>query len=886
MVAAFALMLYSTTVLSKDISQYELLNAIGVSVDLTANDAVTRGEAARYFTEITGNISPDGNFYLDVDKNHMNFEAINNVTNLGIMNGDANGKFYPDNKISGKDFLASVVRLAGFTDYAEATGGYPTGYINIASRYKLIPKDFKLDEIITNKQVAEILYDAITMPYCDASGFIKNGDNFQIDYDIDNDFTVLKHYRTIVKVSGVLASVDEVRLNGYKASGKGMIGLSDGENITYYKSYLTGAQNFLGCFVNCLYDENDEKILFIEPQDNVEKITLTYRDIYDISSDRTTIKYYDGKKNRDIKIPYDATFIYNGSNYNNITVPELHKPNVRITAIDVDSDKSYEVIFVEEHETIVVGSYVVEKQSVSDRRTGKTYCFDDEEFENGVHFFMDGNEVDFKSVHIGCVLTVLTDKEETKRNIYINDAVTGKVEEISSSDNMIKLGGNYYNTLFELDSSSVSPGDYVSLFINHYGYCSDYEKKKFSGGEYVYLIAIAEEGGLTKKVKCKYVNASGEIVVGELDEKFTVNSIRSDYNTLYANLMSGGELHQLVYIKFKGDKIKNIDTANVVDGLPTSDSYDKFTLNYSATAGNCLVYGTNINAQFFVPSTTQTFYIPVDDFGNVYDDEILAGDYEDVGILSGTKPKIKIYDSTFSRIPGAIVIYGIAGKETNYLSSGRLKGTNAFVVEEIYMKLYEDGEVKPAIKGMILGMPKTMYPADYLNIDDLKPGDVIKMGNYRGNELRSYEKLFTQSRDKKDAEAILSMDGLYSDSILAYNKTGTTSKISSVGVLGTVEEVGTTSSGTGVANQNDGTPKYSLIIRPMSSVDDSNLLTIPVTSWYNNDAAGTYIYVFNTRTNTAYAVSPMDIELTGKTVYCFTYDGLAKAIIIYDGGDK
>ena len=360
-----------------------------------------------------------------------------------------------------------------------------------------------------------------------------------------------------------------------------------------------------------------------------------------------------------------------------------------------------------------------------------------------------------------------------------------------------------------------------------------------------------------------------------------MNGSKSNFDALSAELLCNGTMHQLVYIELREGKIKNINIANQVVGIPSDEKYSDFSLNYQADVGVCTIRGGNINSQFMAGSNTKAFYISLDMFGNVDEDEIMAGDYRQLGLTNPSTPKVRLYDVNIARIPGAVVVYGTSGKISNSISGGRLGGSNAIVVEGIVHRLDSDGEVRPYIEGMLVGLPISLYPANGVSIDEVRPGDVIKF-TYKGKELRSYSKLFTLTPNSHDDSTVLSPDKLYSEDHPAYNNLDFTSKLSIEGLYGVVEEVGASADSTSVSYQNDRAPSYSLVIRPEGTTDDGKLVTVNVSTARMKDNAGTFVYVYNTRTNTVYSISPTDIELTGKKVYCYINQGTAKAIIYYE----
>ena len=63
----------------------------------------------------------------------LNDEQKTDLYNFGIMTGDENGNFNPQNQISNEEIIKMIVCLIGYKEKAEQNGGYPTGYIMTAA---------------------------------------------------------------------------------------------------------------------------------------------------------------------------------------------------------------------------------------------------------------------------------------------------------------------------------------------------------------------------------------------------------------------------------------------------------------------------------------------------------------------------------------------------------------------------------------------------------------------------------------------------------------------------------------------------------------------------------------------------------------------------------
>ena len=76
----------------------------------------------------------------DVDANASYAGAVDALTTLGVVNGDDNGKFNPENTVTRAEFAKMVVEALGAgseaasstdTDFVDAKGHWAAGYIEV-----------------------------------------------------------------------------------------------------------------------------------------------------------------------------------------------------------------------------------------------------------------------------------------------------------------------------------------------------------------------------------------------------------------------------------------------------------------------------------------------------------------------------------------------------------------------------------------------------------------------------------------------------------------------------------------------------------------------------------------------------------------------------------
>ena len=129
--------LFEPAVYSETISLLDTLGLIDVNFYAEeTSDVVKRGEFAQAAAKIIG-IAPSSSFvasFTDVPNEHIYAPYIYAMKSAGFMNGTSADTFAPDEPIYFEQAISVLVKLAGYNDVAMATGGYPTGYMSIASK--------------------------------------------------------------------------------------------------------------------------------------------------------------------------------------------------------------------------------------------------------------------------------------------------------------------------------------------------------------------------------------------------------------------------------------------------------------------------------------------------------------------------------------------------------------------------------------------------------------------------------------------------------------------------------------------------------------------------------------------------------------------------------
>lgn len=178
--------LFSVSVIANAVTDEQKadLKELGIMVgdengDLRLNDTITRAEVTKMIC-VAGNISTESQEklifstdpeaqsifkYPDVPETHWAHKYIKSAKAYGIIEGDENGNFNPENAVTNEEVIKMVVALLGYSPMADTRGGYPAGYTATAVQIGLT-KDMQLEVDAPAKRcdVAKIICNALDTP--------------------------------------------------------------------------------------------------------------------------------------------------------------------------------------------------------------------------------------------------------------------------------------------------------------------------------------------------------------------------------------------------------------------------------------------------------------------------------------------------------------------------------------------------------------------------------------------------------------------------------------------------------------------------------------------------------------------------------------------------
>lgn len=191
-----SIIVVNATGLSKE--QQADLYSYGIMVgdengDLRLNDAVTKAEAVKMiccagkFGVNSNNILSENTLFKDVPQDHWAYRYINIAKTAGLVDGDENGNFKPEDEITYDEFIKMIVSVLGYSHTANAMGGYPDGYTMVATQLGLTKLlSIKNESVAIRSDVAILVSNALDIPIMVQSGIDFSTQQPKVEYQILN----------------------------------------------------------------------------------------------------------------------------------------------------------------------------------------------------------------------------------------------------------------------------------------------------------------------------------------------------------------------------------------------------------------------------------------------------------------------------------------------------------------------------------------------------------------------------------------------------------------------------------------------------------------------------------------------------------------------------
>lgn len=736
-----------------------LLKAMGEEKALDGlNDKITRKEFCSILANVLVNMSTDDTGaekrFSDVNEATEYLKEISKLSSAGYVVGYSNMEFKPDEVISQKEAVCVLVRALGYESWADALGGYYTGYDKVSKMLGLTDGFRGSANELTRADVYLLIENFLNSDLLEIKINSEGGYAYEQNKDVSylNDSYDIYKYEGRVTDNGITAinSTDIYR------EGCAVIGGED---------YLLGNVDLsdeIGAYVKGYYKDDDgEKTLLtaVEVLRYSKSIKLDIDDIESITASK--IVYEQNGRDKTINIAANANYIYNGLYSESLTKQMTDSIDIgNVKVISYNNDNTYNVLIVNSYDVVVAESASSAGERISGKYNGDVYKLDE---YDSYRILKDGKEISLDEVHDFDVLLILKN-EKTFTAYYTNQAVYGSVSGVSYDDRarkLLKIDGKTYRILKKyssMPSANIQNGSSGTFYIVNDKYIAYFESDIDEQIGVLHKVNTADTEDGEETVLFRIFTSSGDWLKVYAQDKVKLNGKRYDKEDLVNASLGLGLVEAdgstiRNPITFRLNKNGDLSTINIPDDKkpdtdtiqPASDSNEYLRWR------NAHVFLENPYLFTYKVSNSIYFQIPNDpESTEYYRTQVkFPGNHDSMYTI---RAYYTSYESKKFRSPDIIIEYKDGAK--SYADSTRVD-----VVKSIEQGLDADDNPVYILNVVHRGEDFSYYAASSKIINGLKPGDVVRIWYNIDKQLVAYRKVYNIDNDVISANVIYNDDG-------------------------------------------------------------------------------------------------------------------------------
>lgn len=520
----------------------EVLGALGIMVgdaetgNFRPEDNILRSEMAKVSVYSVGlediaNGSNTPTRFPDVVSNHWANGAINVAEQQGMVIGDDVGTFRPDDPVLLQEAVTIMVRALGYEPVARDRGGYPAGYLAVASENQLLKGISSAGAHPAKRgDVAQLVFNSLTVNLMEQTGFGSN-----TVYQVV-DKTLLYDRLNVEKAYGQITGTSETTLTGGSTAAEDRIMIND-------KTFIEGntmARELLG--YNVVYyaridATTDEKtLILVRPQSSKNnELTINATDIVSVTGDadaNKTVTYWRSNTNdataKTATIVAKPVFIYNGKYIETLTNEQLKPATGNLILLDTDVNNVYDIVFVNNFTNLVVDTVSTATGRVTDKYNNGSLLLDPENTEINFVLWRDGQKIQPSDLAEWNVISYTVSQDKQLIKGYVStESVLGRVTQttskgfrINDSEQIYKKAANYPN--------EINLRDEGRFYLDIEGNVAAVDTTASTTGTairgtYGYMVGAAITGTIDKTLQFKIFTSAGDTTVFDAATKIRVN---------------------------------------------------------------------------------------------------------------------------------------------------------------------------------------------------------------------------------------------------------------------------------------------------------------------------------------------------------------------------
>lgn len=706
--------------------EVDALSALNIMVGYSGNKFSQNGKLTRNeFVNMVCNLTTDKAF----EGSKLTDEAADTAEALGI---DTSGRNDEKSGITYGDALKMTLDALGYKYYASVRGGYEKAAkaadINLA--------DYKAGAALTKGKAARLLYEAINAKIVRVNKI--DGDN--VWFDIVDDATVLSEMRKIDKVEGLADANNITALTDGDKKADDAFSI-DGKT---YKTDSDRYNSLLGMNVTA-WVKDDSLVYAMRDRTRTQTLTIDLKEVDGIDADCRKLTYYkDDARKATVNISKIVRVIYNGKAYEEYTSDDFLSKQGKITLIDNNSDKVYDVVKIDSYKTMVTDTVYAEGQ-IFGKYTYKGALTDIDLEDNDYTILKNNKKVKFGELKEWDVLDVYESKGDKNKYIFIEvsrNTAEGTLD--VSEDDKVKIDGKEYeltNALQraieenDLKAPAVKVGSKYKIYIDCSGRIAAWSIIN-SDTKYALVIALSESKIFDDSdLKIKMLTDDNRIGEYYFSDRTKFNGSKTSNSDIYKSLAPDGKaVQQLIEYTLNDEgEISSVKTAQ-----ETEESNPKVFTKTARKKGTYYINDNSLSQSKFVGSKALIFFVSK-----------LTYKGEEQEPTYSVMTRGALYDwTTYNYVAYNIDDFGESNLFVMYE-----EGEPSFSDYNPLFLVREKGSILSGGEAVDVMYGTLMSDADRAVIDktgklfaDVKRGDILKIGFDRGG-IPSFEKIYNFTDD-------------------------------------------------------------------------------------------------------------------------------------------
>lgn len=708
------------------------------------NNMLSREEVASIlsvFYGVTDEVSISKSDYMDVSENWSSGHIMTMV-NHGIMMGFEDGLFRPQTLVTIEQAIKIFVTMTGYQVLAENAGGYPNGYLQIASQIGLLKKTNinNPKAPVTRGEFTVLLNNAVNTSVLRQTTVGKKN-----QFESDKNVTLLSENLNIYKTEGKLEAVAYVALDYKNPAGKDKIRI---DNIVYF--YDQEAYGYLGTEVQIYYKQTEADSLGTvlrisaagKSEDN--NVIVNAKDILSVTE--TTFTYDDDGRQKEIDISSDDLMLFfNGRRITYFDEEYFYPKQGSVRFSDLNDDGRYEYVFVEFEVDYHVDMISTSNGEIviSDKTNKKPlviklenpdyhYSVWDRDLAISIHDIEPNDVISVAADSIDMVSGEFTEASRIFKIKLSEEKICGKVTEIRDGDALVIDGVEYKVGAGMKPLSKIMLGGSYTFYLNYLGKIAAYEKEGDLSVRYGILQAYDRRENLASELRLRIFADNSAFVELVCKDSMKIDGYTpKEYGDAVAYLKSAAtrfnemgmdtvvdDVWQVIKYETNAEKeIISVDT--ILDNKERTED-DLHYFGYVETC-NSFIYSGNLNAVVGIKNDTVFFDVP-----NNKTEDNNYGMFKKSSINKGDRIYMYLFDTNNLNVAKLGVRLGSAAS-TNI-------GVNEYEKMMIYEKtitmLNADGNAAPFICGTKISsngsIRAELASASQLTEQGIVPGDFVR----------------------------------------------------------------------------------------------------------------------------------------------------------------